>query len=237
MRGRPPDPLAGHASSPRLPTRYGPFARLADWWHATRDGKVGLPAIDTGPPLTPTFEAHSQTYQDRCYHEQQKMIVRTAELSDREARINAQIAEAEQAMLLVEKRLEAYPEKPTVGELEERRSGEAGTDIAIVRLRRSREHAARRSPVVSESVGLRTELQALRVELEQTRQRIVTCRTLCAVRIHRLHAHTMRRLACYQRRLVRVHSEGARLVPLLAPHYPQLAGWVRALGDGPEPPP
>jgi hypothetical protein len=44
----------------------------------------------------------------------------------------------------------------------------------------------------------------------------------------------MRRLACYQRRLVRVHPEGARLVPLLAPHYPQLAGWVRALGDGPQ---
>ena len=244
MRGRKPDPLAGNASSPRLPTRYGPFARLADWWHATRDGKVGLPAIDTGlpgtgpsgtgPPLTPTFEAHSHTYQDRCYHEQQKMIVRTAELGDREARINARIAEAEQAMLLVEKRLEAYPEKPTTGELEDRRSGESTTDIAIVRLRRSREHAARRSPLVDEAVGLRTELQSLRVELEQTRQGILTCKTLCAVRIHRLHAHTMRRLACYQRRLVRVHPEGARLVPLLAPHYPQLAGWVRALGDGPQ---
>jgi hypothetical protein len=232
MRGRQPHPLAGNASSPRLPTRYGPFARLADWWHATRDGKAGLPAIDTGPPLTPTFEAHAQTYQDRCYHEQQRMIVRTAELSDQEARINARVAEAEQAMLLVEKRLEAYPEKPTTGELEERRSGEATTDTAIVRLRRSREHAARRSPLVSEAVELRNELQALRVELERTRQGILTCKTLCAVRIHRLHAHTMRRLACYQRRLVRVHSEGARLIPLLAPHHPQLAGWVQALGDG-----
>ncbi|MDQ3154221.1 MAG: hypothetical protein M3R63_21720 [Actinomycetota bacterium] len=232
MPGRQPDPLAGHPSTPRLPTRYGPFARLADWWHATRDGKAGLPAIDIGPPLTPTIEAHSQTYQDRCYHEQQIMIVRTAELCEREARINARIAEAEQAALLVEKRLEAYPEKPTVGELEERRSGESTTDIAMVRLRRSREHAARRSPLVTEAVGLRTELQTLRVDLEWTRQGILTCRTLCAVRIHRLHAHTMRRLACYQRRLVRVHSEGARLAPLLAPHYPQLAGWVRALGDG-----
>src|SRR5918997_2590632 len=234
MRGRQPHPLAGNAPSPRLPTRYGPFARLADWWHATRDGKAGLPAIDTGLPLTPTFEAHSQTYQDRCYHEQQRMIVRTAELSEQVARINARVAEAEQAMLLVEKRLEAYPEKPTTGELEERRSGEATTDTAIVRLRRSREHAARRSPLVSEAVELRNELQALRVELERTRQGILTCKTLCAVRNHRLHAHTMRRLACYQRRLVRVHSEGARLVPLLAPHYPQLAGWVQALGDGPQ---
>ncbi len=234
LRGRHPDPLAGHASAPRLPTRYGPFARLADWWHATRDGKAGLPVIGTDPPLTPTFEAHSQTYQDRSYHEQQRMVVRTAELSDREARINTRIAEAEQAMLLVEKRLEAYPEKPTTGELEERRSGETDTPIATVRLRRSREHAARRAPLVEEAIKLRAELQDLRVELERTRQWILTCRTLCAVRIHRLHAHTMRRLACYERRLVRVHSEGARLIPLLAPHYPQLAGWVQALADGPQ---
>jgi hypothetical protein len=103
-----------------------------------------------------------------------------------------------------------------------------------VRLRRSREHTARRAPLVEEAIKLRAELQDLRVELERTRQRILTCKTLCAVRIHRLHAHTMRRLACYERRLVRVHSEGARLVPLLAPHYPQLAGWVQALADGPQ---
>lgn len=234
MTRRQKNPLARHGSAPRRPIRYGPFARLADWWNATRDGHAGLPDVAADPPLTPTFEAHARTYDDRRHHEWKNVVVDTAELSRHAAQLEARISEIEHAALLVDKRLEALPEALSAADLEQRRGGEVDTDVAVVRLRRAREHEARRAPALQELAELRVELQSLRVELIQTRRAIRTRETVGAVRIRRLHAHTQRRLASYQRRLVRVHPDGPRLVPLLAPHLPTLPDWLGSLGDGPD---
>lgn len=226
-------PVPGHAAAPRRPIRYGPFARAADWWNASRDGKAALPDITADPPLTPTFELHSRTYEDRRHHEWKDVLVATAQATERAAVLEAQIAETEQAALLVEKRLDTIPDQPADAELTQRRSGETDTDPGIVRGRRAREHARGRAQVQQELDALRAALPRLRVELEQIRRTIRIRETVGAVRIGRLHAHTQRRLAAYERRLVRVHPDGARLVPLLAPHHPTLPEWAKNLGDGP----
>lgn len=232
MRAKPTGPVPGHAAPPRRPIRYGPFARLGDWWNATRDGKAALSDVAADPPLTPTFELHSRTYEDRSRHEWKEVLVATAQAAARSAVLEAEIGETEQAVLLVEKRLDAMPDLSDA-ELTQRRSGETDTDPGVVRARRSREHGRVRGQLQRDLDDLRGRLPGLRVEREQVRRTIRIRETVGAVRIARLHAHTQRRLAAYERRLVRVHPEGARLVPLLAPHHPTLPEWAKSLADGP----
>ncbi|MPZ65132.1 MAG: hypothetical protein GEU83_06325 [Pseudonocardiaceae bacterium] len=214
--------------------RYGLFARLADRRHATRDGKAGLPTVGSEAPLTPTFEVLRQTYEDRQHHERKLIRSDTAELRGREAALVARIHETGQEAIEVEKRLEAMPEHLSPAELEQRNGGEANTDMAVVRMRRIREHDARRSPLLSAAWRLRQQLQELRIELGQTRRSIRNREVMGALEVSRLHAHTMRRIAAYERRLVLIHPAGVELVSQLTLHHPRLPDWVRSFGDGPE---
>lgn len=214
--------------------RYGIFARLADRWHATRDGKVGLPAVGTEAPLTPTFEVLRQTYEDRQHHERKLIRSDTAKLRGHESSLIARIHEAGQEAIEIDKRLEAMPETLGPAEMEQRNGGEANTDMAVVRMRRIREHEARRKPLLSAAWQLRQQMQELRIELGRTRRSIHDREVMGALEVARLHAHTMRRIAAYERRLVRVHPAGSELISQLALHHPRLPDWVRSLGDGPE---
>lgn len=214
--------------------RYGVFARLADRWHATRDGKSGLPALAGGLALTPTFEVLTKVYEDRQHHERKLIRSHTADQRGRESALVARIHETGQEAIDVEKRLEAMPEQLSLPELEQRNGGETKTDIAVVRMRRAREHTARRAPLLAAASRLRQQLQELRIELDLTRRAIRNREVMGALEVSRLHAHTMRRIAAYERRLVRVHPAGAELISQLALHHPQLPDWVRSFGDGPE---
>jgi hypothetical protein len=214
--------------------RYGVFARLGDRWHATRDGKLGLPTVGTEAPLTPTFEVLRQTYEDRQHHERKLIRSDTAKLRGQESALIARIHEAGQEAIEIDKRLEAMPEHLSPAEMEQRNGGEANTDPAVVRTRRIREHEGRRKPLLSAAWRLRQQLQELRIELGQTRRSIRNREVTGALEVARLHAHTMRRIAAYERRLVRVHPAGTELVSQLALHHPRLPDWVRSFADGPE---
>lgn len=214
--------------------RYGFFARLSDRWHATRDGKSGLPTLAADEPLTPTFEVLRQTYEDRQHHERKLIRADTAQLRGRESALVTRIHEVEQEAVDVEKRLEAIPEQLSPSELEQRHGGEVSTDIAVVRMRRAREHTARRGELLTAASQLRQQLQELRIELGQTRRAIRNREVMGALEVTRLHAHTMRRIAAYERRLVRVHPAGAELIAQLALHHPRLPDWVRGVADGPD---
>lgn len=214
--------------------RYGLLARLADRRHATRDGKVGLPRIGSEAPLTPTFEVLRQIFEDRQHHERKLIRRDTARMRGQESALVARIHEAGQEAIEIEKRLEAIPEHLSPAELEQRNGGETNTDMAVVRMRRIREHEERRRPLLSAAWQLRTQLQDLRIELSQTRRSIRNREVAGALEVARLHAHTMRRIAAYERRLVLIHPAGAELVSQLALHHPRLPDWVRSFGDGPE---
>lgn len=214
--------------------RYGIFARMADRWNAGRDGKSGLPALTDEAALTPTFEVLRQTFEDRQHHERKLIRKDTAGLRGRESALIARVHEVGQEGVDVEKRLEAIPDYLSRAELEQRSGGETDTDIAIVRMRRAREHTARRGPLLAAASRVREELQELRVELDETRRAIRNREVMGALEVSRLHAHTLRRIAAYERRLVRVHPAGSELISQLALQHPQLPDWVHSFGDGPE---
>lgn len=216
------------------PIRYGVLARLGDRWHAIRDGKAGLPELGSREPVTPTFEVLRQTFEDRQHHERKLIRADTGRLRGRESALLARIHEAGQEAVDVDKRLEAMPEQLSPTELEQRHGGETKTDIAVVRMRRAREHAAGREPLLAAAARLRRQLQELRIELGETRRAIRNREVMGALEVIRLHAHTMRRIAAYERRLVRVHPSGAQLSYRLALHHPRLPDWVHSITDGPE---
>ncbi|HKS48253.1 MAG TPA: ATP-binding cassette domain-containing protein [Amycolatopsis sp.] len=219
------------------PLRYGPFERLADWWHGWRDGRAGIPRPARGPLSTP----HRDVLVTRAREAfEREWIEREAGWAGDQQRLAAsvtELAQAERELARAEAELAELPPRPTGEELTRRRLGEAQRPERIVRLRRFREHAGRRAQ-------LKREVRAARARVDEVEQEVAAIRDLlerhalvALARVRRLHEYTHLRLASYRRRLVRGHRYGPlvnQAMDMLDPRFPE---WARETGDeaGPVP--
>ena len=213
-------------------TRYGPFARLADWYHGWRDGRAGVPDRERGVATTAHREMLIRRAQDAF--ELERLVLE--ERSDAAMRALAAATESRRqtALRLAEAhgRLAAMPTAPEPAVLTARRPGEERRDEAIVRLRRAREHDWRRRRGESTVSRARRELEA--VARKRAALRDAVDREILAARgrVRRIHEHTHRRLAVYRRKLVRVHPQGAWVNVVMDSVAPELPGWAVRGVDG-----
>ena len=214
---------------PGRPIRYGPWPRLCDFAQATRDGKRGVPSADAEELGTPAVRDLASGFDGAQEHERQRMNRDLAPLQVRASELEVAIAAARDDVVRLDGVLAGLPQDLTDVELAERRSGETDVDPEVVRNRRRRERAARRAPLLEQRDAASTRGQADRAELDAVRDCIEVRTMIGASRVARLHAYAERRIAAYQRRLLRVHPDRDRLVRLLSRVTPQLPDWAEQI--------
>jgi hypothetical protein len=208
------------------PQWYGPLARVSDWLQGNRDGRRGLPVVGSGTVVTPTLRAHG-TYFSGGHHDEWQQAER--DVTPNRQKVERLAAESDACRAEIERRLailSTLPERLPQERADERRAGEADADILVVRRRRDREHAARRDREQAVLDAARARIDQLETEQRATAEEIDRRFVVAAIRVGRMHAHCERRIAVYQRRLLRAHPEADRLAELLAAAHPQLPAWA-----------
>lgn len=220
------------------PIRYGPFARVADWYQGWRDGWSGIPhrPRTRGHRVTTAHrEVLIRRAQDAFDHEYLRMEALLhgpgQTRVDAEARRQGSLAmldraEAENAVL-------SRPLSPA--DLAWRRAGEKVADPRIVAERRRREQHRRRMGVLGIVRDVRRELTDAESRLARAEHEVALQREVTYARVRRIHEHTHRRLAAYRRRLVRSHPDGAWVNQVMGVLDPEVPRW--ALPARAEPPP
>ncbi|WP_158846641.1 ATP-binding cassette domain-containing protein [Saccharothrix deserti] len=205
--------------------RYGPLARLGDWWHGWRDGRAVIPS--PGSPSTPHRDVLLRRAQEEFDHERLRHEAAWSPELDEVARLTAfrehlvdRLRQAETAAAR-----EAAPLSPE--QLTARRVGEEHRSERVVRLRRAREHAKRSAAAEQAVRAARDELDVLDAELGVARKRVERHVRVAGVRVRRAHQHAHRRISSYVRRLVRSHPRGARVLAGVDVRQPLLPDWVR----------
>ncbi|GAA3459473.1 ATP-binding cassette domain-containing protein [Saccharothrix longispora] len=213
--------------------RYGPLARAGDWWHGWRDGRAVIPR--PGSPSTPHRDVLLRRVQEEFEHERLRHEASWSPELDEVARLTSfrphlvdRLSRAGEAV--VRAAVPLSPEQLTTRRLGEERHGDA-----VVRLRRTREHARRLAAAEQVAEEAHRDLQALDAELEAARARTDQLMDVAAVRVRRAHQHAHRRIASYVRRLVRSHPDGARVLAGVDVDEPILPEWVRSAPVEPTP--
>ncbi len=239
MTGRSP---AGWASGPCRAILYGPIARVADRWAGITDGRAGQPAMPsdlaTAPPLrggaTPYLEVLNRHFLDRAERERLQADIDIAPISERLRLVCAKAAAADEKVTEIRKRLDAFPEAPDDTVLTRRNVLEQDADELLVRTRRQREYTAIRARIVAEEQLAVDDARGLCIEEGRLAEAIAARERIAATRVRRLHEHTRRRCATYQRRLVHKHPKGPAVIPVLELALPSLPPWVQ--GNTQQPP-
>jgi hypothetical protein len=233
MTGR--SPARWSRSGPRRAIPYWPAAWVADRWAGTADGRAGQPAVpsdpDTAPHLrggaTPYLEGLNRHFLDRAEHERLRADIGIAPISEQLRVVSARVAAADEKVAEIRKRLDAFPETPDDTVLTKRNVLEQDADELLVRSRRQREYAAARARLVAEEQQAVGAADDLRVEEARLTAAIDARERIASGRVRRLHEHTRRRCATYQRRLVHKHPKGPAVIPVLELALPSLPSWVQ----------
>jgi len=223
------------AGRPAKPVRYGPIARISDRRAGTTDGRSGHPTVpadlDVAPALrggaTPYQEALNRTFLDRAERERLQADIDIAPISEQRERVRAQIAAADEEVAECRKRLDAVPETPDDAVLNKRNALERDADEILVRTRRHREYAAHRARLLAGEQQAVDKARRLRIEEARLTEAIAARERIASVRVRRLHQHTRRRCATYQRHLVHHHPDGPAVIPVLDLALPSLPAWVQ----------
>jgi len=223
------------AGRPHKPVFYGPVKWIADCCAGAADGRAGQPAVppdlDTAPPsrggATPYQEALNRAYLDRAERERLQADIDEAPISEQRERVRAQIAAADEKVAERRKRLDAFPETPDDTVLNRRNVLEQEADDVLVRARRRREYAAARARLLAGEQQAVDEARGLRIEESHLTEAIAARERIASTRVRRLHEHTRRRCATYQRRLVHKHPDGPAVIPVLELALPSLPAWVQ----------
>jgi hypothetical protein len=224
----------GRARSKELSTvRYRWLDRFSDRRNGAKDGRKGLPDVSADPVATPTFDALGREFDELSEQERENMLTDVGALLRAEHESDARRMIA--ATVVIEREKEADSASTPLGpdDLRRRVGGESDTDPGIVAARRLREHAAAAAKVEATLATARAELRVCEVRLAQLRGAIRVREAIGAAAVRRAHAHYNRRLACYQRSLVRKHPDGVQLNGLLEARRPKLPPWVERTGDYP----
>ena len=140
--------------------------------------------------------------------------------------VAAQIPVAEQTVLAAEAALDAFGTAAPPERLARRNAVEKHQSEEQIRSRNQGEWDAERAPLVAKIDAAQAELTSLKQRWTQLDGLINARRDLAGRRAVTLREHALRRNRYYERRLVRRHSDGSRLVTLLNISRPQLPQWV-----------
>jgi hypothetical protein len=216
------------------PLRYGPIARCADWWSASRDARKGLPELpaDSGtmpPDDVPIGTPHmSFLGQQGIERIEKEWIVYQAEVADPMADyrdLQAKVEALQDELEAAEERFGAL-ESTAVGT--ERVAGEADTDQGIVNQRRARDLRRKQDEAQATVRRLTTEINRIKAQVAQVREQIEIRLRIAQRRAAMIEAHIRRRRAAYEQRLVRKHPQGRELNRLLRPGWPDAPTWATA---------
>jgi ABC-type multidrug transport system ATPase subunit len=219
--------------------RYGPFARLADWWHGWRDGLANIPERpprQAGPPpdgppprrdvTTPHREFLIRMAQDAFDHERVRMESGLVAAGRRLAGTRTRAEKAREALVRLDAERAGASRPLTEAEATHRRVAEGRRTDTIVRARRERERARRIAPVERRYHLAEQELDAAEIEFAAAADEADRHRAVARARVDRIHQHAQRRIAGYRRRLVLSHPEGPWLNRVLGVLDPHLPGWI-----------
>lgn len=208
------------------------------WWHGTRDGRLGIPT--PGARSTPHREvlirgAHEAFERERVEHEALSTVDREelARLRTFRVHVVQRLARAESELI----RAEVLPSEAA---LTARRPGEERRGLAVVRMRRGREHL---KSVAEAGLAVRSaqaDLDRLDAEIAAVDDRVDRHLTVAAVRCRRIHRLTHRQIAVYLRALVRAHPRGSSALSGIDRLDPGLPEWIdpeRVRPESPDPAP
>lgn len=208
------------------------------WWHGTRDGRLGIPT--PGARSTPHREvlirgAHEAFERERVEHEALSTVDREelARLRTFRVHVVGRLARAESEL----SRAEVLPSEAA---LTARRPGEERRGLAVVRMRRGREHL---KSVAEADLAVRSaqaDLDRLDAEIAAVEDRVERHLTVAAARCRRIHRLTHRQIAVYLRALVRAHPRGSSALSGIDRLDPGLPEWIdpeRMRPESPDPAP
>lgn len=214
---------------PAGPVRYGPAARLADRWAAARDARLGI--LD--PELidkvgTPWCEYLGRMARDCAERE---WLAYQADCADQLIRLGAvtgRLRAARERLHTARQDLAAAPAEPPAEQLAEIRPGESrrGTDPAVARARRAREHARDRASLVGQVRQAHDQVADLETEAANLEARVQVRFQVAQTRARRVIEHVRRRGAAYLERLAGRHPSGAKLCAAWNPDWPEPPDWV-----------
>lgn len=208
------------------PIPYGPFARLSDWYQGWRDGAAGVPAPERGIATTGHREVLIRRAQDAFERERLQYEKRRAEKLERVAAIRVRVEHAVEEVAKARAALAEASEPPDAAQLDRRRPGEERRTVAMVRLRRLREHAravkAARQLVETRERAVNTVAADLAAAEDAAERETI----VAGARVRRIHEHAHRRLSAYRRRLVRSHPDGDWVNVAMDSRSPMIPGWA-----------
>ncbi|MFG1922089.1 hypothetical protein [Cryptosporangium sp. NPDC048952] len=205
--------------------RYWAWTRAIDMWNGWRDGLHGLPGdTSTG---TPTSEALVSRCEHRIATEE---ALAAPVFSTHRAAVTSLTEQYDHAAQRAATARIVLAELPAITEAElvTRRIAEAELPESLIRQRRRREHEKRRATLQAQADELDAMAQQLLADLRRAEAALAGLVAAQDARVHRLRAHSRRRLDTYWNQLVRRHPDGVRLNRRLAPETPELPEWVAA---------
>ncbi|MCP2250618.1 ATP-binding cassette domain-containing protein [Lentzea aerocolonigenes] len=211
---------------------------FGSWWHGFRDGRLGIP--NPGARSTPHREvlirgAHEAFEKERVEHE-------ALSTADREelVRLRTFRVHVVERLVRAEAELARAEVPPSEAELTARRPGEERRGVAVVRMRRGREHLGAVVAAKGLALSAKADLDRLDAEIAAMADRVDRHLTVASVRVRRIHRLTHRRIAAYLRSLVRAHPRGSAALAGINRLDPGLPEWInpeRVRPEAPDPAP
>jgi hypothetical protein len=233
---------------------YGPFARLADWWCASRDARIVLPhlllptsggpgqpdadqpdafgwpagAAAWVPPAawdTPRTRFLGQLGRGRAETEWLRYQKSVAGYLVGRARAMTNRDAAGRELAAARQRLDQLT-APGAGEAAARRSGEDNTGLSVVASRRRREFAEERAAAEAEVKRWSAELTEHDLMVAELSEPVRMRFEVAKHRAELIDAYVWRRRASYLTWLVRKHDDGSEASSLLRSGWPERPAWA-----------
>jgi hypothetical protein len=232
----PRSPQAASDGGPSRPIRYGPLARLSDYWAAWRDGNAGVPPVrpDADPTdgrlgLTPYLEIRNRHFLDWAEREHRRMLTDLDGTYRMRAEVRQQIVGADERAAAIRKHLDSMPEEHP--DPVRRNAIEQHAPEELVRARRRREFDAEHFKVAAQEEHAVNAAREFRIQEARLSETIAARERVLNSRVRQLHAHSLRRCGTYKRHIIHHHPDGAAVLPYLDLALPTLPDWARSLSS------
>jgi hypothetical protein len=234
---------------------YGPFARLADWWCASRDARIDLSRLllpapggpgdvpDPGAPGTASWTGEATAWaagtawdtprtrflgqlgRGRAEKEWLRYQQSVAGHLVQRARAVTSRDAAERELRAARQRLDRLA-APTGLEAAARRSGEGSTDPAVVASRRRREFDEQRAAAQAEVQRWSAAQAEHDLMVAELSEPVRMRLEVAQHRAALIDAYVWRRRASYLTWLVRKHADGAQASSLIRSGWPERPAWA-----------